>query len=81
MNLQSVMIDLNADLVVAESVVVIKKLLQLDPEAHKDIIVAMSKLAIKITEPTARASLLWIIGEYSEHVPKIAPDVLRQMAK
>lgn len=75
------MIDLNADLVVAESVVVIKKLLQLDPEAHKDIIVAMSKLAIKITEPTARASLLWIIGEYSEHVPKIAPDVLRQMAK
>eukprot|EP01147_Barroeca_monosierra_P004363 gene4363-6651_t len=69
------------DLVVAESVVVIKKLLQLDPEAHKDIIVAMSKLAIKITEPTARASLLWIIGEYSEHVPKIAPDVLRQMAK
>ena len=55
--------------------------LQLDPEQHQDIIRAMSKLAVSITEPTARASLLWIIGEYSQHVPKMAPDVLRQMAK
>lgn len=29
----------------------------------------------------ARASILWLIGEYCEHVPKIAPDVLRKMAK
>ena len=29
----------------------------------------------------ARASILWLIGEYSEHVPKLAPDVLRKMAK
>lgn len=29
----------------------------------------------------ARASILWLIGEYCEHVPKIAPDVLRNMAK
>ena len=29
----------------------------------------------------ARASILWLIGEYSDHVPKIAPDVLRKMAK
>ncbi len=35
----------------------------------------------KITVPMARASILWLIGEYSDHVPKIAPDVLRQMAK
>jgi len=31
--------------------------------------------------PMARASILWLIGEYCEHVPKIAPDVLRKMAK
>jgi AP-3 complex subunit beta len=61
--------------------VVIKKLLQLNPEAHKEIIVLMSKLAFKVTVPMARASILWIIGEYSSHVPKFAPDVLRQMAK
>ena len=29
----------------------------------------------------ARASILWLIGEYSEFVPKIAPDVLRKAAK
>jgi hypothetical protein len=31
--------------VVAESVVVLKKLLQVNPEDHKDIIIAMSKMA------------------------------------
>jgi AP-3 complex subunit beta len=67
--------------IVAESVVVIKKLLQLNPEAHKEIIVMMSKMANKVTVPMAKASVLWIIGEYSSHVPKIAPDVLRQMAQ
>lgn len=35
----------------------------------------------EITVPMARASILWLIGEYSERVPKIAPDVLRKMAK
>eukprot|EP00057_Strongylocentrotus_purpuratus_P011777 XP_011666251.1 PREDICTED: uncharacterized protein LOC100889372 [Strongylocentrotus purpuratus] len=31
--------------------------------------------------PMARASILWLIGEYSDNVPKMAPDVLRKMAK
>ena len=34
--------------VVAESVVVLKKLLQMKPEAHKDIIVSMSKMANRL---------------------------------
>ncbi|BFY98475.1 hypothetical protein BsWGS_01515 [Bradybaena similaris] len=67
--------------VVAESVVVIKKLLQMRPSEHKDIITYMAKMVDKITVPMARASILWLIGEYSERVPKIAPDVLRKMAK
>uniref|UniRef100_A0A2C9JVD6 AP-3 complex subunit beta n=1 Tax=Biomphalaria glabrata TaxID=6526 RepID=A0A2C9JVD6_BIOGL len=75
--------------VVAESVVVIKKLLQMRPRSsskskpseHKDIICYMAKMVDKITVPMARASILWLIGEYSERVPKIAPDVLRKMAK
>ncbi|XP_022105221.1 AP-3 complex subunit beta-2-like isoform X3 [Acanthaster planci] len=67
--------------VVAESVVVIKKLLQMNPTEHKEIIRHMAKLADAITVPMARASILWLIGEYSDRVPKIAPDVLRKMAK
>lgn len=95
-----------AELVVAESVVVIKKLLQMQPEKHSDIIKHMAKLTDNIQVrfsltpqavsagrawnhlppnclqvPMARASILWLIGEYCEHVPKIAPDVLRKMAK
>ena len=31
--------------------------------------------------PMARASILWLIGEYCDRIPKIAPDVLRKMAK
>ncbi|XP_024086390.1 AP-3 complex subunit beta-2 isoform X2 [Cimex lectularius] len=67
--------------VVAESVVVIKKLLQSQPSRHRDIIRSMAKLMDTITVPAARASILWLLGEYSELVPTIAPDVLRKMAK
>lgn len=38
-------------------------------------------MADKITVASARASIVWLIGEYSDRVPKIAPDVLRKMAK
>ncbi|XP_069758881.1 AP-3 complex subunit beta-2 isoform X3 [Narcine bancroftii] len=68
------------ELVVAESVVVIKKLLQMQPAQLSDIIRHMAKLIDNIMVPMARASILWLIGEYCEHVPKIAPDVLRKMA-
>lgn len=64
-----------------ESVVVIKKLLQTQPAEHKDIITHMAKLVDNISVPAARASILWLLGEYSDRVPRIAPDVLRKMAK
>ncbi|XP_060746354.1 AP-3 complex subunit beta-1 isoform X2 [Tachysurus vachellii] len=67
--------------VVAESVVVIKKLLQTQPLQHSDIIKHMAKLFDSITVPMARASILWLTGEYCEHVPKISPDLLRKVAK
>lgn len=67
--------------VVAESVVVIKKLLQNQPEAHCDIIRHMARLMDSIAVPQARASILWLLGEYSQLVSTIAPDVLRKVAK
>ncbi|XP_061149629.1 AP-3 complex subunit beta-1 [Syngnathus typhle] len=67
--------------VVAESVVVIRKLLLTQPTQHSEIIKHMAKLFDKITVPMARASILWLMGEYCERVPKIAPDVLRKIAK
>lgn len=70
-----------AEHVVAESVVVIKNLLQSKSAEHYEIISQMAKLIDYITIPAARASILWLIGEYNEKVPKIAPDVLRKIAK
>lgn len=65
----------------AESVVVIKKLFQSQPHTHQDIIKHMAKLLDHITIPQARASIVWLLGEYCERIPKIAPDVLRKIAK
>ncbi|KAK7081768.1 AP-3 complex subunit beta-2 [Halocaridina rubra] len=67
--------------VVGESVVVIRKLLQSETVGHRDIISHMARLMDNIKIPMARASILWLLGEYCDKVPKIAPDVLRKMAK
>ena len=84
--------------VVAESVVVIKKLLQLQPKENKDLIIQVAKMAGRVEVcllryccvvimvcvvqvPGAKASILWLVGEYCTLVPKIAPDILRKAAK
>lgn len=67
--------------VVAESVIVIKNLLQTKAAQHYEIISQMAKLLDFIKVPAARSSILWLIGEYNDKVPKIAPDVLRKLAK
>jgi AP-3 complex subunit beta len=69
------------EIIVAESVVVIKKLLQINPSQYSDIIKHIVRMVDKVTVPTARASILWLIGEYSDRIHKLAPDVLRKMAK
>ena len=53
----------------------------LQSSEHKEIISNLARFVDSITVPLAKASILWLIGEYSDRVPKIAPDVLRKMAK
>ncbi|EFA11431.2 AP-3 complex subunit beta-2 [Tribolium castaneum] len=67
--------------VVAESVVVIKKLLQTQAADPKEIITHMARLLDSITVAQARAAILWLLGEHSQKVPNIAPDILRKLAK
>lgn len=69
-----------SEYVVAESVVVIKKLIQQSNE-HREVIAQMAKLLDFITVAAARAAIIWLIGEYNQRVPTIAPDVLRKVAK
>lgn len=87
--------------IVAESVVGIKKLLQIEHKREKegktddnenesgennvsfltDIVSQLAKLLKTISIPMARASIIWVIGEYSENVPLLAPDTLRILTK
>ncbi|VDM05914.1 unnamed protein product, partial [Schistocephalus solidus] len=67
--------------IVAESVIVMRKLLQMQTTDHKDLIVHIAQMVDGINVPSARASILWLLGEYSQRVPRIAPDVLRKVAK
>ena len=30
---------------------------------------------------SARAAVLWVVGEYCQRIPLLAPDVLRKLAK
>ena len=45
------------------------------------ILVFTTHIGVYCQVPMARASILWLLGEYCERVPKVAPDVLRKMAK
>ncbi|KAL1233235.1 AP-3 complex subunit [Trichinella pseudospiralis] len=69
------------ELVVAQSVVVIKQLLQREKMRHCEIILSMAKLIDTVRVPIARASILWLIGEYCQLMPRVGPDVLRKVAK
>ncbi|XP_018329494.1 AP-3 complex subunit beta-2 isoform X2 [Agrilus planipennis] len=67
--------------VVAESVIVIKRLIQTQAADPKDIIIHIVKLLDSITVAQARAAILWLLGEHSNRVPTVAPDILRKVAK
>ena len=67
--------------IVAEAVVVTRHLIQLHPENNTRTIVRLFKVMDSITIGMARASILWLIGQYCENVPNIAPDALRKGAK
>jgi hypothetical protein len=34
-----------------------------------------------VINPKAKASIVWVVGEYVEVVQQYAPDILRQLAK
>lgn len=56
-----------------------------DSEEHqqtlKEILTHLARLLEKVTVPSARASITWVIGEYSSQVPLLAPDILRKLTK
>ncbi|KAL3427393.1 ap-3 adaptor complex subunit beta [Phlyctema vagabunda] len=68
---------------VAESLTVIRHLIQQDPGAHKNTVIRLAKNLDTATNPRARATIIWLVGEFSgiDGENNVAPDVLRILAK
>ncbi|SMR61361.1 unnamed protein product [Zymoseptoria tritici ST99CH_3D1] len=69
---------------VGEAIEVIRHLIQRDPESHQKTLVRLAKNLDTLTSPTARASIVWLIGEYDAGLDSgksIAADVLRILVK
>ncbi|KAI3331369.1 ARM repeat-containing protein [Ustulina deusta] len=67
----------------AESLTVIRHLIQLDPEAHMGTVVRLARNLDSATDPQARATIIWLVGEFSglNGEDNIAADVLRILLK
>jgi AP-3 complex subunit beta len=68
---------------VAESLTVIRHLIQQEPDAHANTVIRLAKNLDTATNPRARASIIWLVGEFSGigGENNIAADVLRILAK
>jgi vesicle coat complex subunit len=67
----------------AESLTVIRHLIQQDPTAHVATVVRLAKNLDSATDPQARATIIWLVGEFSglNGEDNIAADVLRILVK
>lgn len=68
---------------VAESLTVIRHMIQQNPQAHVQTVIRLAKNLDTTTNPEARATIIWLVGEFSglPEEENIAPDVLRILAK
>ncbi|KAF3384286.1 AP-3 complex subunit beta-2 [Penicillium rolfsii] len=64
---------------VSESLTVIRHLIQQDPPSHKQTVIKLVTHLGTTTNPDARATIIWLVGEFAGADPghNIAPDVLR----
>ncbi|KAI0120369.1 ARM repeat-containing protein [Hypoxylon sp. NC0597] len=67
----------------AESLTVIRHLIQQDPQAHVGTVVRLAKNLDSATDPQARATIIWLVGEFAglNGEDNIAADVLRILLK
>lgn len=68
---------------VGEAMEVIRHLIQRAPTEHHRTVIRLAKNLDTLTSPAARASIIWLVGEYahSDSTNSIAADVLRILVK
>ena len=67
----------------AEALSVLRYLIQQKPAAHTHTIIRLAKNLDTASDPRARATVIWLVGEYASATESsgIAPDVLRLLVK
>ena len=73
----------NDDVVIADTVVVIRQLLQTNPSSHQHIVRDLAAMLFHIDSEQARACIIWILGEFRsfESIQQIVPDALRLLVR
>lgn len=68
---------------VAESLTVLRHLIQADPSSHVSTVTRLAKNLDDMRDPSARAAVVWLVGEYAglNGGENISADVLRILAK
>ncbi|KAI9795662.1 MAG: AP-3 complex subunit beta [Piccolia ochrophora] len=68
---------------VAESLTVVRHLIQQNPTAHTKTVIRLAKNLDTATNAEARATIIWLVGEFAgvSGENNIAPDVLRLLAR
>lgn len=68
---------------VAESLTVLRHLIQADPSSHVSTVTRLAKNLDGMRDPSARAAVVWLVGEYAglSGGQNISADVLRILAK
>lgn len=89
--LSSVVSTAKDPIVVTESISVLRGLLQRHPETQTKALPQLIAMLLNtdsanakigtVTEPAARASIVWLIGEFYNHVQGVAMEALRLLAK
>jgi len=68
---------------VGEAMEVVRHMIQRSPDEHRKTVVRLAKNLDSLTSPAARASIIWLVGEFSgtDTETNIAPDVLRILVR
>jgi len=67
--------------VAAEAVIIMRHLLQKMALTHPRVVKKLARMLDTIHAPVARASIIWLVGEYHQLIPTLAPDAFRKLAK